>query len=233
MASKIKIKNKTMSENKKIRLNKFIANSGLCSRRDADRLISSGTVTVNGEKIIQVGSQIESTDIVEVNGKRISSEKLKYVLLNKAKNNNTTKKIIKKTYQEAIVAVDKLAEIESGVLLFTNDENLKNKLENSKRPIKSIYHISLDKAFKKKDIKYICQANYISTISYVKERSKKEVGVESIFGGIQSIRKCFIKLGYNIDNLDRVLFAGLTKKDLPRKHYRELTQDEVNLLKRI
>jgi 23S rRNA pseudouridine2605 synthase len=233
MASKIKIRNKTMSENKRIRLNKFIANSGLCSRRDADSLIKSGTVTVNGEKIIQLGTKVEVTDIIKINGKRLKSERLKYVLLNKAKTNNLTKTIIKKAYKESIIPVDKLTEIESGLLLLTNDKDLKNKLEDKKKSVKSVYHISLDKEFKEKDIKRMNQFNSISAISYVKGKTKKEVGIENTYGGVQSVRKYFIELGYSIDALDRVLFAGLTKKDLPRKHYRNLTANEVGLLKRI
>ena len=233
MASKIKIRNKTMSENKRIRLNKFIANSGLCSRRDADSLIKSGTVTVNGEKIIQLGTKVEVTDIIKINGKRLKSERLKYVLLNKAKTNNLTKTIIKKAYKESIIPVDKLTEIESGLLLLTNDKDLKNKLEDKKKSVKSVYHISLDKEFKEKDIKRMNQFNSISAISYVKGKTKKEVGIENTYGGVQSVRKYFIELGYSIDSLDRVLFAGLTKKDLPRKHYRNLTANEVGLLKRI
>jgi len=233
MASKIKIKNKTMSENKKIRLNKFIANSGLCSRRNADNLIKSGAVTVNGGGIVELGTKVEVTDIIKINGKRLKSEKLKYVLLNKAKTNNLTKTIIKKAYKESIIPVDKLTEMESGLLLLTNDKDLKNKLEDRKKSIKSVYHISLDKEFKEKDIKHMNQINSISAISYVKGRNKKEVGIEHTYGGVQSVRKNFIELGYNIDALDRVLFAGLTKKDLPRKHYRNLTENEVSLLKRI
>lgn len=233
MASKIKIKNKTMSENKKIRLNKFIANSGLCSRRDADSYIKSGTVTVNGENIIKLGTKVEVTDIIKINGKRLKSEKLKYVLLNKAKTNNLTKTIIKKAYKESIIPVDKLTEMESGLLLLTNDKDLKNKLEDKKKSVKSVYHISLDKEFKEKDIKRMNQINSISAVSYVKGRDKKEVGIENTYGGVESVRKKFIELGYIIDTLDRVLFAGLTKKDLPRKHYRNLSENEVGLLKRI
>ena len=236
--------------NEKVRLNKFISNSGICSRREADKFIEAGVVTVNGIGVTQMGYRVSSNDIVKFNSQEIKSEKLQYVLLNKPKNissrlDNKTQKIsvmnlISSACKEQILPTEKLNKSETGLLIFTNDHDLAKKLSNKKKIIKSIYQITLDKNLTQIDLKKIQSGVHIhgklhafKSISYIKNKEKNTVGVEHDKGGIKYIKDVFEQHNYKILTLDRVFFGGLTKKNLPRKHFRHLSEDEINLLKRL
>ena len=234
----------------KIRLNKFIANTGICSRREADKFIEAGVITVNGLGITELGYKVSSSDTIKFNGQKLKSENLKYVLLNKPKNysgriNSGTKttsvmNLISSACKEKIFPVDKLTKLETGLLIFTNDTALAKKIRNKNQIIKSIYQITLDKHLNQKDLLKIRagvfidkKKNALNSISYIKNKPKNEIGIEHNRGGIKYIKEIFQKLNYQITKLDRVFFGGLTKKNLPRKHYRHLNQDEINILKRL
>ena len=234
----------------KIRLNKLIANTGICSRREADKFIAAGVITVNGLGITELGYKVNSSDIVKFNGQKLKSENLKYVLLNKPKNysgriNSGTKttsvmNLISSACKEKVFPVDKLNKLETGLLIFTNDSALAKKIRNKNQKIKSIYQITLDKHLNQEDLLKIREGvfidkkkNNLNSISYIKNKPRNEVGIEHNRGGIKYIKEIFQKLNYRITKLDRVFFGGLTKKKLPRKHYRHLNQDEINILKRL
>ena len=237
-------------KNSKIRLNKFIANSGICSRREADRFIEAGVVSVNGIGVTEMGYKINADDIVKFNNKKITSEKLRYVVLNKPKKysgridyslkRNSVMDLISSACKEKIYPVDKLNKLESGLLIFTNDTALIKKIKDKNRKIKSIYHIKLNKNLAQEDLENILNGIHINnkrysldTISYVKNKAKNEIGVENSKEGIIYIKKIFENLNYSIKSIDRVFFGGLTKKNLPRKHYRHLSEKEINVLKRL
>ncbi len=237
-------------QDEKIRLNKFISNSGICSRREADKFIEAGVVTVNGIGITQMGYRIGPNDIVKFNSQEIKSEKFRYILLNKPKNYSSkldikTQKIsvmnlISSACKEHVFPIEKLNKSETGLLIFTNDNVLAKKLSNKKKLIKSIYQITLDKNLTQIDLKKIKAGLFmhgklhtVNSISYIKNKEKNTIGVEHNKGGIKYIKDIFEKHNYKILTLDRVFFGGLTKKNLPRKHYRHLSEDEINLLKRL
>tara|TARA_B110000003_G_scaffold274511_1_gene314677 strand:+ start:864 stop:1655 length:792 start_codon:yes stop_codon:yes gene_type:complete len=241
---------KRSSDDGKIRLNKFIANAGVCSRREADKFIEAGVVSVNGLGITEMGFRVSLTDEVKFNGQRLKSEKLRYILLNKPKNysgridnqTSTTSvmQLIKSACKEKVLPVDKLNKIETGLLLFTNDTDLAKKLGRSKKNIKEIYQITLDKRLNQSDLENIRDGIFLNgrsvkldLISYIKGKDKNELGIENSNGGIKSVKQVFERLNYNIVRLDRVFIGGLTKKDLPRKHYRHLTKEEINILRRL
>tara|TARA_B100001287_G_scaffold181547_1_gene153096 strand:+ start:1758 stop:2489 length:732 start_codon:yes stop_codon:yes gene_type:complete len=241
-------KNNKLNSNLNIRLNKYISNSGICSRREADVFIKAGVVTVNGKSVTKMGAQISETDIVKFNGETISIKKQSYILLNKPKNYydeiklNITRKNIYSLIKEnkGLFPVDKMKPYYTGLLLLTNDVNLKNKLSNKKKKIKSIYQILIDKELKTEDLQSIRKGVIINnkkivlkSIQYINIQNKNEIGIEHNNGGIETIIKLLKKFNYQILRLDRVFWAGLTKKNLPRKKYRELTESEVNILKRI
>ena len=229
----------------KIRLNKFIANSGLCSRREADKFIEAGVVTVNGKGITELGHKVNPTDIIKFNNQKINAEQFRYLVLNKPKNYTTkiqnnknilsVMNLISSSCKETIYPMDKLNKSETGLLIFSNDVDLLKKIGSKTKKIKSIYHIKLDKNLKQKDLEYIKNADKkkIDMISYIKNSKKNEVGVEHSFGGIKYIKEIFLNLNYKILQMDRVFLAGLTKKNLPRQHYRHLTKTEINILKRL
>ena len=234
----------------KIRLNKFISNAGICSRREADKFIEAGVVTVNGVGITEMGYKVSGTDVIRFNNQRLKSETLRYVLLNKPKNysgriNSGTQttsvmSLISSAAKEQIYPIDRLTKIETGLLIFTNDTSLAKKLGSRNQKIKSIYQITLDKNLTQSDLEKIREGvfmngkvNTLDSISYMKNKQKNELGVEHTRGGIRYIKEIFEKLNYNITKLDRVFFGGLTKKNLPRKNYRHLSQDEINILKRL
>jgi len=234
----------------KIRLNKFIANAGICSRREADKFIEAGVVTVNGKGITEMGFKISTTDEVKFNGQRLKSDTPRYVLLNKPKNysgrvddptrKDTVMQLVRPACKERISPVDKLNKFEMGLLLFTNDTDLAKKISNSKQKIKAIYQITLDKNLSQVDLEKIRagvfmngKTNAFDSISYITAKDKNEIGIENSRGGTKLVKQLFEKLGYLITKLDRVFLGGLTKKDLPRKHYRHLTKEEVIILKRL
>ena len=233
-----------------VRLNKFIANSGICSRREADKFIEAGVVTVNGVGVTQMGYRIKPTDLVKFNGQKVESDTLRYILLNKPKNysgridsaSKTTSvmQLIQKACKESIYPIDKLTKIETGLLLFTNDTDLAKKIASSKKKIKAIYQITLDKNLNQSDLENIREGIFMNgrkvtldLVSYINGKDKNELGIENSIGGIKLIKQLFEKIGYTVIRLDRVFLAGLTKKDLPRKHYRHLSKEEVNILKRL
>lgn len=232
----------------KVRLNKFIANSGICSRREADKFIEAGVIKVNGVSVTEMGYKINASDNVKFNNETINSETARYILLNKPKNYSEKTKNIEKNSinlvssacKERIYPVDRLNNIETGLLLFTNDSDLKKKLSNKSLLVKSVYEITLDKNLILADFDKIKKGffingkkRYLDSISYVYKKPKNEIGIEHSFGGIPYIKNIFESLNYNIKKLDRVFFGGLTKKNLPRKKYRHLAKDEISILKRI
>ena len=241
---------KKSAEDGKIRLNKFIANAGICSRREADKFIEAGVVTVNGLGVTEMGFRVSPTDEVKFNGQRLKFDTPRYVLLNKPKNysgridsaTSTTSvmQLIKPACKERIYPVDKLNKSETGLLLFTNDTDLAKKLGKTKNNIKEIYQITLDKNLSQIHLENIREGVFITgrivkldLISYINGKDKNELGVENSNGGIKLMKQLFEKLGYRIIKLDRVFLGGLTKKDLPRKHFRHLTQEEINIFRRL
>jgi 23S rRNA pseudouridine2605 synthase len=233
------------SENS-IRLNKFIANSGICSRREADKFIEAGVITVNGKKV-SLGYRVAITDIVKFNDQKILREKSIYILLNKPKKldidairreKNSAMRLISSVCKEKVFPVDKLNQSESGLLIFTNDQVLAKKITNKNQKIKSVYQVTLNKEISSEDVLNLKKGIDINgkkyrltSISFLTKRY--ELGVEQNQGGIKILKLLFKKLNYDIISLDRVLLAGITKKKLPRNKFRYLTQEEINILKRL
>ncbi|UZO81499.1 pseudouridine synthase [Aquimarina sp. ERC-38] len=232
-----------------IRLNRFIANSGICSRRDADLYIQTGSVWVNGKPVTEMGYKVKLTDEVKFDGRRITPEKKEYVLLNKPKGfvtttnpekTRTVMELVANASKTPLKPVGRLERNTTGLLLFTNDVDLEKKLINHKTNVRKIFHVILDKNLKSADLQKIeagikLEEGFIKVdeITYIENSSKNEIGVElkSAKNGI--VTKLFEHLNYTVTKLDRVIFAGLTKKDLPRGHWRKLTEQEVNTLKMI
>lgn len=227
-----------------IRLNKYVANSGMCSRRDADIYISAGNVTVNGKVITEMGYKVKLTDEVKFDGRRINPEKPEYVLLNKPKgfyttgslenNNRTVMDLIANASKSKLDPVGKLDRNTSGLLLFTNDGALAKKLAKPKNGIRQIYHIELDKELSYEDLQKIKAGIKledglvkVTEVSYVENRPKREVGMEIRSTKNHIVQRIFKSLNYEIVKLDRVIYDGLTKKDLPRGHWRILTRQEI------
>lgn len=232
-----------------IRLNKYISNSGVCSRREADLLIAAGSVTVNGEVVTQMGYKVKDTDEISYDGKRLSNERKVYLLLNKPKgfittlddpqDRKTVMNLVGRACRERIYPVGRLDRSTSGLLLFTNDGELTKKLTHPSYGARKIYHVELDKPVTKADMQTLLNGieledgiARVDDIQYVETaNSKKVVGVELHSGKNRIVRRMFNHLGYKVEKLDRVCFAGLTKKDIPRGHYRFLDQKEVAFLK--
>lgn len=238
----------TSNENDGIRLNKYIANAGICSRREADVFINAGSAMVNGKIVTEMGYKVQPTDEVKFDGSIINQEKKRYVLLNKPKNYITTMdddrgrktvmELIANASKERIYPVGRLDRNTTGLLLFTNDGELAKKLTHPKSGIQKLYHASLDKKLANSDLQTISEGFnmedrrvIVDEISYVMNEPKTEVGVKIHSGRNRIVRKIFEHFNYNVVKLDRVIFAGLTKKDLPRGHWRHLTEMEVNTLK--
>ncbi|MAO34261.1 MAG: pseudouridine synthase [Flavobacteriales bacterium] len=246
----LSLKNEKDINKKKIRLNKFISNSGICSRREADKFIEAGVVTVNGIAITKMGYKINPTDLVKFNSQKVKSETLRYVLLNKPKNYSVRESstiqeksvlsLVLSACKEKIYPIDRLNKSETGLLLFTNDTTLSKKIIEKNHRNKSIYQISLNKNLSNEDLNKIRNGvilngkkHIFDSISHVKNKQKNEIGIENTQTGIKHIKEIFQKLNYTITKLDRVFFCGLSKKNLPRKHFRHLTKDEINILKRL
>jgi 23S rRNA pseudouridine2605 synthase len=227
--------------------NRYIANTGICSRREADELIAAGAVSVNGKVITEMGYKVKPEDEVSYGGQRIKKERMVYVLLNKPKdfitttddpeNRRTVMQLVKEACRERIYPVGRLDRETTGVLLLTNDGELTKRLTHPSYNIKKIYHVELGKSLKSTDLHRISEGieledGFIKAdeISYVGEK-KNEIGIEIHSGRNRIIRRIFESLGYTVKKLDRVYFAGLTKKDLPRGRWRMLTEMEVNMLK--
>ncbi len=231
-----------------IRLNRFIANSGMCSRREADTYIATGCVTVNGEIVSEMGYKVRMGDSVSFNGKLLSIEKKVYVLLNKPKGfvttvedphaDKTVMDLVQHACYERIYPVGRLDKSTTGLLLFTNDGDLTKRLTHPKYNRKKIYHVHLDQKVTKAHLDEIVNGVTLEdgfvaadSVSYADEEDKKQVGIEIHSGKNKIVRRIFEHLGYKVVRLDRVYFCGLTKKNLPRGKWRFLTQDEVNMLK--
>lgn len=241
-------KHSTPKNTSELRLNQYISKAGICSRREADKLIEQGLVKVNGKLVTELGVKVKPSDEVRVDGTRIKPEKKVYVLLNKPKDTVTTLKdpnarktvfdLIKNACQERIYPVGRLDRNTTGVLLFTNDGDLSARLTHPKYNHKKIYHVFLDKAVTKNDLQQMADGFdledgfiQVDTISYVDQEDKSQVGVEIHSGRNRIVRRMFEHLGYKVVKLDRVYFAGLTKKNLPRGKWRFLSEKEVNMFK--
>jgi len=229
------------------RLNKYIANSGICSRREADDLISAGVISVNGKIITQMGYKISSADVVKFHDKTMRNEKPVYLLLNKPKDYITTTddplerktvmNLIQGACKERIYPVGRLDRSTTGLLLFTNDGELTKKLTHPSHGVKKIYHAGLDKPLTKKHLEDITNGieledgkATVDSINYVGD-DRSEIGLELHSGKNRIVRRIFEHLDYKVKKLDRVTFAGLTKKDLPRGRWRLLSEKEVAFLK--
>ncbi|MDF2158913.1 pseudouridine synthase [Algoriphagus sp. CAU 1675] len=240
-------KSKSKSDSDLIRLNKYIANSGICSRREADELIGQGLVTVNNEVITELGYKVKKSDRVVYQGKRINPEKPVYVLLNKPKDFITTTEdpmerktvmsLVENACEERIFPVGRLDRNTTGLLLFTNDGELAAKLSHPSNEIRKIYQVTLDKPLTKKDEELILEGLTLedgpANVDDMQVLSKDRtiLGLEIHIGRNRIVRRIFAHLGYEVTALDRVMFAGLDKKDLKRGHYRFLTEKEVIKLK--
>lgn len=231
-----------------IRLNKYIANSGICSRRQADDLIKQGLVTVNGKVVMEMGYQVQKTDKVSFDGQNLTPEKPVYVLLNKPKgyisttNDEKARKTVVDLTANAspyrLFPVGRLDRSTTGVILLTNDGHLTKKLTHPSFQVKKIYHVVLDRKLSVEDMKAIAEGirleegvAQVDHISFIEGKPKNEVGIEIHIGWNRIIRRIFQRLGYEVEALDRVMFAGLTKKNIKRGHWRILTDLEVNNLK--
>jgi 23S rRNA pseudouridine2605 synthase len=231
-----------------IRLNRFIANAGVCSRREADTFITAGMVQINGKVVTELGTKVFPTDEVRFDGNRISAEKKVYLLLNKPKDFVTTTDdphadkivmdLIKDACPERIYPVGRLDRNTTGLLLFTNDGDLSKRLTHPSHQMKKIYQVSLDKPVTIEHLQEIADGVQLEdgpiaadAISYINNEETSEVGIEIHSGRNRIVRRIFEHLGYRVKKLDRVMYAGLTKKNLPRGKYRFLTEKEVGFLK--
>ena len=248
MKKQIEYKDILTDPNEPIRLNKFLANAGICSRREADEFIAAGVVSVNGEVVTELGTKIKRTDEVKFHDEPVSIERKTYILLNKPKDCVTTSDdpqarktvmdFVKDACKERIYPVGRLDRNTTGVLLLTNDGDLASKLTHPKYLKKKIYHVYCDKNVTKADLDQIAAGItledgeiHADAISYASETDKKQVGIEIHSGKNRIVRRIFESLGYKVVKLDRVYFAGLTKKGLKRGDWRFLTEMEVNMLR--
>ena len=248
LKKRIEYKEVNVDPNEPIRLNKFLANAGICSRREADEFILSGAVTVNGQVVTELGTKVLRTDEVVFHGAPVSLEKKVYVLLNKPKDYVTTSDdpqqrktvmdLVKNVCPERIYPVGRLDRNTTGVLLLTNDGDLASKLTHPKFLKKKVYHVFLDKNVDPQDMERIKEGIdledgevHADAIEYCNENDKSQVGVEIHSGKNRIVRRIFESLGYRVVKLDRVQFAGLTKKNLRRGDWRFLTEKEVEMLR--
>ena len=248
MKKRIEYKEINYDPNEPLRLNKFLANAGICSRREADEFIQAGVVSVNGEVVTELGTKILRTDVVKFHDQPVSIEKKVYVLLNKPKDYVTTSDdpqqrktvmdLVKNACPERIYPVGRLDRNTTGVLLLTNDGDLASKLTHPKYLQKKIYHVYLDKNVTAHDLQQIAEGIQLEDgeikaddVQYAHPTDKKQVGIEIHSGKNRIVRRIFESLGYRVQKLDRVQFAGLTKKNLKRGDWRYLTEEEVDRLR--
>jgi 23S rRNA pseudouridine2605 synthase len=239
----------SQEKDEKIRLNKFIAASGVCSRREADEIIQRGEITVNGKQVSELGYKVNKGDDVRHRNRKLAYEKMVYIVLNKPKDYVTTTsdphaehtvlELIGDRCPERVYPVGRLDKSTTGVLLLTNDGELAGKLTHPKYKRKKIYHVFLDKDVVKEDLFRLTGGVELDgemiaadAVSYADQDDRSQVGVEIHSGQNRVVRRIFEKLGYKVKKLDRVYFAGLTKKNLPRGKWRFLSEKEVNMLKR-
>ncbi len=231
-----------------IRLNKFLANAGVCSRREADTFIQAGVVSVNGEVVTELGTKVKRNDVVKFHDQAVKIEKKVYVLLNKPKdyvttsddpqNRKTVMDLVKGVCDERIYPVGRLDRNTTGVLLLTNDGELASKLTHPQYRKKKIYHVTLDKNVSAADIQQIATGITLDdgdiradAIEYAHATDKKQIGIELHSGRNRIVRRIFEHLGYKVTKLDRTYFAGLTKKNVKRGDWRYLTEQEVEMLR--
>ena len=248
LKKRIEYKEINYDPNEPLRLNKFLANAGICSRREADEFIQAGVVTVNGEVVTELGTKILRTDEVKFHDQPVKIEKKVYVLLNKPKDYVTTSDdpqqrktvmdLVKNACPERIYPVGRLDRNTTGVLLLTNDGDLASKLTHPKYLKKKIYHVYLDKNVTAHDLQQISEGIQLEDgeikaddVQYAHPTDKKQVGIEIHSGKNRIVRRIFESLGYHVQKLDRVQFAGLTKKNLKRGDWRYLTEEEVDRLR--
>lgn len=248
MKKQIEYKELNVDPDAPIRLNKFLANAGVCSRREADEFITAGVVSVNGTVVTELGTKVKRTDEVKFHEQPVSIERKVYVLLNKPKdyvttsddpqNRKTVMDLVKNVCRERIYPVGRLDRNTTGVLLFTNDGELASKLTHPKFLKKKIYHVTTDKNVTATDMRQIAEGITLEdgeiradAIDYASPTDKKQVGIEIHSGKNRIVRRIFEALGYRVVKLDRVLFAGLTKKNVRRGDWRFLTEQEVNMLR--
>jgi len=232
-----------------IRLNRFIANSGVCSRREADELIRNGLISVNGKQITGLGTKVTYNDDVRYKGKRLSAEKKIYILMNKPKGYVTTVEdphaehtvieLLGDSFAERVYPVGRLDKETTGVLLITNDGDLTGRLTHPKYKRRKIYHVFLDNPVTQNDLFKLTEGIELDemnvaadAVSYADPADKSQIGIELHSGQNRVIRRMFETLGYKVKKLDRVYFAGLTKKNVPRGKWRFLSEKEVSMLKR-
>ena len=248
MKKRIEYKEENIDPTEPLRLNKFLANAGVCSRREADEFIQAGLVTVNGQVVTELGTKILRTDEVKFHDAVVSLEKKVYVLLNKPKDYVTTSDdpqqrktvmdLVKDVCPERIYPVGRLDRNTTGVLLLTNDGDLASKLTHPKFLKKKVYHVHLDKNLTAHDMQQISEGITLEdgeikadAVAYADDRDKSQVGIEIHSGKNRIVRRIFESLGYRVTKLDRVQFAGLTKKNLRRGDWRFLTEKEVDMLR--
>ncbi len=233
-----------------IRLNKYISNSGMCSRRDADIYIQSGNVKVNGQVVTEMGRIVKLTDEVDFDGSRITPEKKEYILLNKPKNFTTSgdeendlrnvMELVRSATKAKIQPIGRMDKNTTGLLIFTNDTDMVRKFSQPNQKTFKIYQVSLDKNLKYEDLEKIAAGVtldghklFIDEISYIEGESKTEIGLKLRTQNVKVVRAIFESFKYDVLKVDRVSFAGLTKKNLPRGNWRFLTEQEVINLKNI
>lgn len=233
-----------------IRLNRYIANAGICSRREADTYIAAGNVTVNGKVVTEMGHKVKRSDDVRFDGRKLNPEKKEYILLNKPKNfitttndekgRRTVMELVSSASNARLLPVGRLDRNTTGLLLFTNDGDLTTKLTHPRHGVRKMYQVTLDDNLSMADLHKIQEGLdledgpvQVDDVSYIQGAPKREVGVVLHSGRNRIVRRIFEHLGYQVIKLDRVVFAGLTKKDLPRGHWRPLTQQEIVNLKMI
>ncbi len=232
-----------------IRLNRYISNSGLCSRRDADEHIRNGLITVNGKTVVELGTKVSYRDDVRFRGKKLSAEKKVYILMNKPRDyvttvedphaEHTVLELLGNDFPERVYPVGRLDKATTGVLLLTNDGDLAGKLTHPRYKKRKIYHVFLDRSVSKNDLFRLTEGIDLDgttitadAVSYADEEDRSQIGIELHSGQNRVIRRMFESLGYKVRKLDRVYFAGLTKKNVQRGRWRYLTDKEVSMLKR-
>jgi 23S rRNA pseudouridine2605 synthase len=239
-----KVANTTISD--ELRLNKYIANSGVCSRRDADLYIQSGNVKVNGVVVTEMGHRVKTTDLVEFDGRKLNPEKKVYILLNKPKGFTTAEDQKSKPVSDLVRAassyqlfpIGRMDATTTGLLLFTNDKDLITKFSLPQQKSPKIYQVSLDKNLKYEDLEKVSKGVtiddhrlFVDEISYIEDSPKTEIGIKLRTANVKVVRNIFEKMDYNVLKVDRVSFAGLTKKNLPKGIWRLLTEQEIINLK--
>lgn len=247
---KKKVNVKSDPSDNSIRLNRFLANSGICSRREADTLIASGAVSVNNQVVTTLGTKVGPDDTIHYGGELIQSQKKQYVLLNKPKNYITTMDdpkgrktvmdLVFRACKERIYPVGRLDRATTGLLLFTNDGHMTKRLTHPSGQVTKVYHVHLDKNVSQKHMVEMVEGIKLEDgfaqadkVAYLPNSPKSNIAIELHSGRNRIIRRMMEHLGYKVTKLDRVNFAGLTKKDIPRGRFRHLSEQEVGLLHRV